>query len=80
MCEKVHVVRVRRTEAKGRFGFFDHSTCAMSSVGVGITKTLRERNLTFASVRLTRTIWTFFKKFFLQDLKMVIRKPMVKFR
>ena len=30
-------------------------------------------------MRLTRTTWTFFKFFFLQGLKLVIMKPMVKF-
>ena len=57
-----YVVRVRGTKANVRFGFFVHLT--MGGVGVGITKTLRGRNLTFTFVRLTRTTWTFFRFFF----------------
>ena len=51
----------------------------MGGVGVGITKTLRGRNLALAFVRLTRTAWTFFKNCFLQGLKLVITKLFVKF-
>ena len=51
----------------------------MGGVGVGITKTLRGRNLALAFVRLTRTAWTFFKICFLQGLKLVTKKQFVKF-
>ena len=73
--KKVRLVRVRGTKAKDRFCFFlFFLVMSTPTPPISLADRTKKQNLTFAYVPLTRTNRTFSKTFFIQALKLVIRK------